>query len=308
MTATEPSGQPVANQKVDVIPTASAERAPVRTAGTGSDQSRHAMFGLRQFLTPVEGSHALAKPGARKPEVALVRCAHQRRYDWSVSSEGFVGRGDPDARRCGFFWMRQRTGTMARRSLCRCAELHRGLGQPAQRLIENARLGALEISRLLHRLNVEIGLGELGPLGVEALAVGIGLKQDRREAVGAASQSAHKLDELWRELPHQDQATHKRRTDDPKRDLREPRQQQIIGSSRREGGRDADDGDRVACELETIRREIAYRTGREVAETDPYGYRGHEELAVLVETKYQRDCNKQPGDGAKHTIEALGEN
>src|SRR5260370_4448908 len=44
-TAAEPFSQAVANQKAEVIPTASAERIPVRTAGTGSDQSRHAMFG-----------------------------------------------------------------------------------------------------------------------------------------------------------------------------------------------------------------------------------------------------------------------
>src|SRR4029453_13283129 len=44
MTAMGPSGQAVANQKTEVIATASAERIPVRTAGTGSDQNRHAMF------------------------------------------------------------------------------------------------------------------------------------------------------------------------------------------------------------------------------------------------------------------------
>src|SRR5882672_3190407 len=45
MTAAGPSGHAVANQKVEVIPTASAERIPIRAAGTGSDQSLQAMFG-----------------------------------------------------------------------------------------------------------------------------------------------------------------------------------------------------------------------------------------------------------------------
>ena len=44
-TAVGPVGQAVANQNAEVIPTASAERIPVRTAGTGSDQSPQAMFG-----------------------------------------------------------------------------------------------------------------------------------------------------------------------------------------------------------------------------------------------------------------------
>jgi hypothetical protein len=41
------------------------------------------------------------------------------------------------------------------------------------------------------------GGGELGPLGGDALAVGIGVEQERCETIGAASQSAHELDELW---------------------------------------------------------------------------------------------------------------
>src|SRR5215510_5696607 len=45
MTATGPFGQAIANQIAEVIPTASAERIPTTTAGTGSDQSPHAMFG-----------------------------------------------------------------------------------------------------------------------------------------------------------------------------------------------------------------------------------------------------------------------
>src|SRR5947208_10132309 len=44
-TAVGPVGQAVANQNAEVIPTASAERSPVRTAGTGSDQSPQTMFG-----------------------------------------------------------------------------------------------------------------------------------------------------------------------------------------------------------------------------------------------------------------------
>ena len=44
-TAVGPFGQAVANQKAEVMPTASAERIPVRAAATGSDQSPHAMFG-----------------------------------------------------------------------------------------------------------------------------------------------------------------------------------------------------------------------------------------------------------------------
>src|SRR5258705_215983 len=80
----------------------------------------------------------------------------------------------------------KRTATMDRCCFCRSAELHRGLGQSTQWLLENTRLGALEIRRTLHGLDVEISLGELGPLGGDTLAVGIGVEQDRCEAVGAA--------------------------------------------------------------------------------------------------------------------------
>src|SRR3981081_4679547 len=45
MTAAGPFGQAVANQKVEVIPTASAERIPISAAGTGSNQSLHAILG-----------------------------------------------------------------------------------------------------------------------------------------------------------------------------------------------------------------------------------------------------------------------
>jgi hypothetical protein len=86
---------------------------------------------------------------------------------------------------------------MARGCFCHSAKLYRGLGHPAQRLVENTRLGALEIRRTLHGLDVEISLGELGPFGSDTLAVGSGVEQDRCEAVGAASQSAHELDQLW---------------------------------------------------------------------------------------------------------------
>ena len=44
-TAVGPVGQAVANQKTEVIPTASAERIPIRAADTGSDQSPPAMAG-----------------------------------------------------------------------------------------------------------------------------------------------------------------------------------------------------------------------------------------------------------------------
>src|SRR6202040_2202231 len=97
---------------------------------------------------------------------------------------------------------------MARGCFGHGAKLHRRLGQPAQRLIENTRLGTLEIRRTLHCLDVKISLGELGPLGNDTLAVGTRVEQDRCEALGATSESAHKLNELWRELAHQDQATH----------------------------------------------------------------------------------------------------
>src|SRR6266568_5832196 len=133
---------------------------------------------------------------------------------------------------------------------------------------------------MLHGLDVEINLGKLDPLGCDTLAVGIGIEQDGCEAIGAASQSAHELDEPWREFAHKDQTTDQRRTDDTKRDLGETRHHQRIGSSRVEGGWNADDCDRVASELEAIRREIACHSRGKVAETDPYGQRGHEELAI----------------------------
>src|SRR5439155_12455041 len=133
---------------------------------------------------------------------------------------------------------------------CRDAKLQRGLHQPAQRLVANPRVGALEIRRTLHGLGIEISLGEPGPLGSDALAVGIGVEQDGCEAVGAPSESAHELDELWRELAHQDQTTDKRRTAYTKRNLRAARHYQRIGSARLKGGRDGDDCDRVSGELE----------------------------------------------------------
>ena len=64
-------------------------------------------------------------------------------------------------------------------------------------VIENTRLGALELRRTLHCLDVKISLGELALLGDEALAVGARVEQHRCEAFGAARQSAHELDELW---------------------------------------------------------------------------------------------------------------
>src|SRR6266581_1761497 len=196
---------------------------------------------------------------------------------------------------------------MARDCCCRGAKLHCGLGQAAQRLVENTCLSALEIRRGLHCLDVEISLDEFGPLGGDALVSGIWIEQRRCEAIGAASQSAHELDEPWREFAHKDQTTDQRRTDDTKRDLGETRHHQRIGSSRVEGGWNADDCDRVASELEAIRREIACHSRGKVAETDPYGQRGHEELAILGQAKYQRDCNNHSGDGAEDAIEALGE-
>src|ERR1700704_5129748 len=105
---------------------------------------------------------------------------------------------------------------MARDCCCRGAKLHGGLGQAAQRLVENARLSALEIRRVLHGLNIEINLGELGPLGGDTLAVGIGIEQECCKAIGAASQSTYELDELRRELAHKNQTTDERRTDDTK--------------------------------------------------------------------------------------------
>src|SRR5258707_15454212 len=86
---------------------------------------------------------------------------------------------------------------MARRYFRYAAKLHRGLGQPAQRLVENARLGALEIRRTLHSLDLEISLSELGPFCNDTLAVRSGVEQDRCEAVGASSTRGHSLDELW---------------------------------------------------------------------------------------------------------------
>ena len=59
---------------------------------------------------------------------------------------------------------------MARSCFRYGAKLHRGLGQSTQWLLENTRLGALEIRRMLHVLDVEISLGELGPLGGDTLA------------------------------------------------------------------------------------------------------------------------------------------
>ena len=129
-----------------------------------------------QFLTAVEGSDARPEPGAGKAQVALICCAYQRRCYRAVSS----------AKRCSFRTRRRNT-TMTRRRFCRRAKLHRGLGQPAQRLIENTRLSALEIRRLLHCLDVEISLGELRPLGGDMLGVRMGVEKEGCEALRAAS-------------------------------------------------------------------------------------------------------------------------
>src|SRR2546429_3291040 len=103
--------------------------------------------------------------------------------------------GDPVAGRCVFFRVWQRTETMTRGCFCRDAKLQRALHQPAQGLVANPRVGALEIRRTLHGLGIEISFGEPGPLGSDALAVGIGVEQDGCEAVGAPSQSAPEVDE-----------------------------------------------------------------------------------------------------------------
>src|SRR5260370_16370285 len=113
---------------------------------------------------------------------------------------------------------------MARRCFRYAAKLHRGLGQPARRLVENTRLGALEIRRTLHSLDLEISLGELGPFGNDTLAVSSGGEQDRCEAVGPSSQSAHALDELWRHLVHRDHTADKSPPDDPNHHFRKPTQ------------------------------------------------------------------------------------
>src|SRR5262249_47507906 len=115
----------------------------------------------------------------------------------AVFSGGLVRVGDSDAPRCDLFQTQQPTATMARSRLCRGVELHRRLSQPAQRLVENTRLSTLEKCRMLHGLDIQISLGELGPLGVDMLTVGIGGEQRRCEALGAAGQSTHLLDELW---------------------------------------------------------------------------------------------------------------
>ena len=49
-TAVGPFGHDVANQNVAVIPTASAERIPVRTAGSGSDHRPQRMLGPANSL------------------------------------------------------------------------------------------------------------------------------------------------------------------------------------------------------------------------------------------------------------------
>src|SRR5262245_46889951 len=113
------------------------------------------------------------------------------------SPAGLVRMGDPVVERCVSVHAWRRIDTMARGCFCHGAKLHRGLGQPAQRLVENTLLAALEIRRTLPGLDVEISLGELGPFGSDPLAVGIGIEQDRCEAVGAASESAHGLVQLW---------------------------------------------------------------------------------------------------------------
>ena len=66
---------------------------------------------------------------------------------------------------------------MALGRFCRAIKLHRSLHQPAQWLIEDTRLGALEIRRMLHGLDLEISFDELPALGGDTFAVGIGFEQ-----------------------------------------------------------------------------------------------------------------------------------
>src|SRR3954447_13295761 len=63
-TAVGPSDQAVANQKADVIATANAERIPITTAGTGSDQRSHAIFGSGNSL-PRSKASLLARSRVR---------------------------------------------------------------------------------------------------------------------------------------------------------------------------------------------------------------------------------------------------
>jgi hypothetical protein len=49
---------------------------------------------------------------------------------------------------------------------------------------------------MLHGLDIQISLGELGPHGCDVFMVDIGVEQECCEAIGAASHSAHQVDEL----------------------------------------------------------------------------------------------------------------
>src|SRR5882672_5372904 len=83
---------------------------PYRQRGADPDQKRgHRVrprpkpdILLRRFLAPVEGFDARPKLRTRKPQVTLILCTYQSRYDRTVSSGGLVRMGDPDAERWDF--------------------------------------------------------------------------------------------------------------------------------------------------------------------------------------------------------------
>ena len=113
-TAVGPFGQAVANQKAEVI--ADGER--------GADPGQSRGYGIRpkpvsdvrrwQFLTPLEGRHALPKSSTRKRDVACSSAARTS-ADTTAPSSGRRSFASADHRRSTCVRrMRQRTDTMAR--------------------------------------------------------------------------------------------------------------------------------------------------------------------------------------------------
>ena len=115
-------------------------------------------------LPPLSRVLARYRPPA-KPSNGTCRTftLFETRWIWSVSPRlwrEFIVPGEFLFSAATWQSVQRRTDTMARGCFRRGAKLHRGLGQPAQRLTENTRVGALEIRRTLHGLKDRPGKGE----------------------------------------------------------------------------------------------------------------------------------------------------
>jgi len=140
-TAVGPSGQAIANQNC---------QRGAHTGQQGRNRIRPKPAGdlrLRQFVPPIECRHGLVKPDTRRVDVALIGGADQRR-DLRAGFRPRLAGVQDRAGRSALSRVWRRAVPMARGGFRHRAKVHGGLGQSAQWLVEDPRLGALEISEL----------------------------------------------------------------------------------------------------------------------------------------------------------------